>query len=59
MKNFLVLIFFFGVIVYALMEQNKENPNPYILSVGLAIFLLGFYRIYKKVPSKEEENEQY
>jgi UDP-N-acetylmuramyl pentapeptide phosphotransferase/UDP-N-acetylglucosamine-1-phosphate transferase len=58
MKNFLGIIFFFGVIIYALMEQSKEEPNPYILIIGLAIFLIGFYRIYKKVPSKEEENEQ-
>ena len=57
MKNFLGILFFFGVIIYALMEQSKEDANPYILIAGLGIFLIGFYRIYKKVPSKEEENE--
>lgn len=58
MKNFLGILFFFGVIIYALMEQSKEDANPYILIAALGIFLIGFYRIFKKVPSKEEENEQ-
>uniref|UniRef100_UPI00404A25F7 hypothetical protein n=1 Tax=Flavobacterium sp. TaxID=239 RepID=UPI00404A25F7 len=58
MKNFLGILFFFGVIIFALIEQSKEDANPYILIAGLGIFLIGFYRIYKKVPSKEEENEQ-
>lgn len=41
------------------MEQTKEEPNPYILIAGLAIFLIGFYRIFKKVPSKKDDDEQY
>jgi UDP-N-acetylmuramyl pentapeptide phosphotransferase/UDP-N-acetylglucosamine-1-phosphate transferase len=57
MKSFLGVIFLFGVLIYAMFEQTKEEPNPYILIVGLGIFLIGFYRIYKKVPSKNEENE--
>jgi|AntRauMFilla1563_2_1112583.scaffolds.fasta_scaffold45496_1 UDP-N-acetylmuramyl pentapeptide phosphotransferase/UDP-N-acetylglucosamine-1-phosphate transferase len=57
MKKFLGIVLLFGIIIYALMEQTKEVPNPYILIAGLAIFLIGFYQIYKKVPSKEEEND--
>mgnify|MGYP000099842703 CR=1 FL=1 len=58
MKSFLGVVFFFGVLIYAMFEQTKEEPNPYILIAGLGIFLIGFYRIYKKVPSKEEDNEE-
>lgn len=58
MKNFVIVLLFLGVGVYALYEQSKENPNRFLMYGCMLIFMYGLYRLMKKIPSKEEENEE-
>lgn len=45
----------FGIM--ALVEQSKAQPNPMIMIVGIGIFMFGMYKLMKKIPSKNEEND--
>lgn len=58
MKNWLLIIVFFGCGFYALWEQSKPEPNKFLMIFCVAIFMIGLYRLMKKIPSKEEENEE-
>jgi hypothetical protein len=43
----------------AIWEQSKVNPNKFLMIGCMAIFMIGVYQLMKKIPSKnEEENEQ-
>ena len=57
MKSFLGVVFFFGVLIYAMFEQTKEEPNPYILIAGLGIFLIGFYSFSQNDSIKFKNND--
>lgn len=58
MKSFLWLLLFFGCGIFALYEQSKPSPNFILMFGALAIFIFGLYRLMKKIPDKnEEENE--
>jgi hypothetical protein len=45
----------FGIM--ALVEQSKTQPNPIIMIAGIGIFMFGMYKLMKKIPSKNEEND--
>lgn len=52
----ILLIVAFGIL--ALVEQSKSNPNKYIMISAMAIFMYGLYRLMKRIPSKnEDEND--
>ena len=57
MKNLIYTLLLFAFGVYALYEQSKPNPNKFIMFGALALFMVGLYRIMKKIPSKNNENE--
>ena len=58
MKQFLYVLLFAAVGILALIEQSKEVPNQFILIGALAVFMYGLFQIMKKVPAKnEEEND--
>lgn len=44
--------------IYALYEQSKPTPNVFIMVGALGVFMYGLFRLMKKIPSKnEEEND--
>lgn len=57
MKNFIYTILLFAMGVYALYEQSKPQPNKIIMFIAFALFMIGLYKIMKKIPSKNNENE--
>ncbi|WP_130736196.1 hypothetical protein [Flavobacterium sp. J27] len=60
MKNFIYTILLFAFGIYAIYEQSKPNPNPYIMFGAMVIFMVGLYRIMKKIPSKNDtENNEH
>lgn len=52
----ILLIVAFGIL--ALVEQSKSNPHKYIMISAMAVFMYGLYRLMKRIPSKnEDEND--
>jgi arginine exporter protein ArgO len=52
----ILIIAAFGII--ALFEQSKSKPNQLIMIGAMAIFMYGLYRLMKRIPSKnEDEND--
>ena len=43
--------------IIALVEQSKAQPNPIIMIGGIGIFMYGMYKLMKKIPSKNEDND--
>ena len=56
MMKFVSILLFFGAGIYALYEQSKPEPNTIIMIGAMAIFMIGLYRIMKKIPNKNEED---
>ena len=45
----------FGIL--ALVEQSNDQPNPMIMIGAIGIFMFGMYKLIKKIPSKNDEND--
>jgi len=58
MLKFISILLFFGAGIYALYEQSKPEPNKFIMIGAMAIFVIGLYRIMKKIPNKNEEDNE-
>ncbi len=59
MKQFLYILMFAAVGIYALIEQSKPAPNRFIMIGAMAVFMFGLFRLMKKIPSKNDgENEE-
>lgn len=58
MKNFIYTILLFAFGVYALYEQSKPQPNKIIMFGAFALFMVGLYKIMKKIPSKSEQEDE-
>jgi hypothetical protein len=58
MLKFVSILLFFGAGIYALYEQSKPEPNQFIMIGAMAIFMIGLYRIMKKIPNKNEEDNE-
>jgi len=58
MLKFISILLFFGAGIYALYEQSKPEPNKFIMIGAMAIFMIGLYRIMKKIPNKNEEDNE-
>jgi multisubunit Na+/H+ antiporter MnhC subunit len=56
MMKFVSILLFFGAGIYALYEQSKPEPNKFIMIGAMAIFMIGLYIIMKKIPNKNEED---
>jgi hypothetical protein len=58
MKQFLYILLFASVGILAMIEQSKPAPNRFIMIGAMAVFMFGLFRLMKKIPSKnEEEND--
>ena len=59
MKQFLYILVFAAVGIFAMMEQSKPAPNRFIMIGAMAVFMFGLFRLMKKIPSKNDgENEE-
>ncbi|NJM78622.1 MAG: M3 family oligoendopeptidase [Flavobacterium sp.] len=58
MKNFIYTILLFSLGVYAIYEQSKPEPNKFIMFGAFALFMVGLYKIMKKIPSKNEQDDE-
>ena len=58
MKQFLYILLFASVGIFAMIEQSKPAPNRFIMIGAMAVFMFGLFRLMKKIPSKNDgENE--
>lgn len=51
-------ILFFACGFIAIWEQTKPEPNKFIMIICMTVFGIGLYRLMKKIPSKEEQNNE-
>jgi hypothetical protein len=59
MKQFLYILMFAAVGIFAMIEQSKPAPNRFIMIGAMAVFMFGLFRLMKKIPSKNDgENEE-
>lgn len=58
MKKFLYTLAFAAVGIFAIYEQSKPNPNKFIMIGAMAIFMIGLYSIMRKIPNKNNENDE-
>lgn len=58
MKSFIYTILLFAVGFYAIYEQSKPEPNKLIMFGAFALFIIGLYRIMKKIPSKHDNENK-
>lgn len=58
MLKFISILLFFGAGIFALYEQSKPEPNRFIMIGAMAIFIIGLFRIMKKIPNKNEEDNE-
>ena len=43
--------------IIALVEQSKVQPNPTIMIGAIGVFMYGMYKLMKKIPSKNEDDD--
>ena len=59
MNQFLYILMFAAVGIFAMIEQSKPAPNRFIMIGAMAVFMFGLFRLMKKIPSKNDgENEE-
>lgn len=58
MKNFIYTLLLFAFGIYALYEQSKPQPNRLVMFGALALFVVGLYKIMKKIPSKNDQDDE-
>jgi hypothetical protein len=59
MKQFLYILLFAAVGIFAMIEQSKPAPNRFIMIGAMAVFMFGLFKLMKKIPSKNDgENEE-
>ena len=56
MKNWLIVVLLIGF-YFGYIEQNKPQPNPYILSAVAVVIMVGMCRLMSRVPSKKPEDK--
>ncbi|VXB74518.1 conserved hypothetical protein [Flavobacterium sp. 9AF] len=57
MKNLIFNLLLFALGIYAIYEQSKPEPNKIIMFVAFALFMIGLFRIMKKIPSKKDKED--
>lgn len=57
MKHWRLFIIIFAGI-YALYEQSKPQPNKIFMVVAILFFMFGLMQLMKKIPDKEDENNE-
>lgn len=56
MKYLNYLLIVIGSII-AIYGENGTNQSEYILIAGIAILMIGVYRISKTIPSKKDDDD--
>ena len=54
--KFLIYIAVFGLMFWALVEQNKSQPNIYIQIVAVLVFFFLMMYLMNKTPSNSDKN---
>jgi arginine exporter protein ArgO len=57
MKQLMSILVVAAAGIIALVEQSKAQPNPIIMIGAIGIFMYGMYKLMKKIPSKNEDND--
>lgn len=58
MKQFISILIIAAFGIIALFEQSKSKPNQFIMIGAMVVFMYGLYRLMKRIPSKnEDEND--
>jgi uncharacterized membrane protein YeiH len=58
MRKTMYIIACFAIGIFAIYEQTKPNPNKFVMVGALAIFMIGLYSIMKKIPPKNDNNDE-
>lgn len=56
MKNIIFNLLTLAAGIFALYEQAQSEPNKFIMFGCFAVFMVGIYRIMKRIPSKHEQD---
>ena len=57
MKKLLIPILFLSGFML-LYEQSKEQPNLYIITVSIVVFMFGLMQLNTKIPHKNNDKDQ-
>jgi hypothetical protein len=57
MKQLMSIMVVAAAGIIALVEQSKVQPNPTIMIGAIGVFMFGMYKLMKKIPSKNEDND--
>jgi hypothetical protein len=57
MKQLMSILVVAAAGIIALVEQSKVQPNPTIMIGAIGVFMFGMYKLMKKIPSKNEDND--
>lgn len=55
MKNINYILIVLGGLV-AFYGESKAKQNPFLLIVGIAVLMIGIYRLSKRIPSKYNDD---
>ncbi len=56
MKNIIFNLLTLAAGILALYEQSQEVPNKFVMFGCFAVFMIGIYRIMKRIPSKHKQD---
>lgn len=54
--KYLVYLLGFGLMLWALIEQTKEQPSIYLQIVAVVVFFLLMMRLMGKIPSNDKRD---
>jgi hypothetical protein len=57
MKQLMSILVVAAAGIIALVEQSKVQPNPTIMIGAIGVFMYGMYKLMKKIPSKNEDDD--
>lgn len=58
MKKAILLILMLVVVGVLFWQQNSEQPNIWVQIMGFILLFYGMMRLSRKVPSKNQEEDQ-
>ena len=56
MKIFMALLVVAAIVV-GLYEQGKDNPNLYVMSATIIVFMFAAMKLSSKIPSKNDKTD--
>ncbi|GAA4769723.1 MULTISPECIES: hypothetical protein [Flavobacterium] len=58
MKKFIILILMIVVVGVLFWQQNSDKPNVWVQVMGFVLLFYGMMRLSRKVPSKNNEQDE-